>query len=193
MIKEWGWDDKKVDRINKYYIDWQMNQKVELGDQPNKILMGSYKNISEKNSTLDASESLITEKDTNLLGRKLFSAYRSAPNKVANIGALVDGKTNEKELTFLYEKAKLKGGRVITLLGNHELMNIDKDYRYVSPEEFLEFVPKNERSTKYTEDGYPYGYYHRLKVFERGGNIAKHYAVQKKSVTVVGKNLFVHG
>ena len=108
MLKEWGWDDKKVELINKYYIDWQMNQKVELGDRINKILMGSYKNISEKNSTLDASESLITEKDTNLLGRKLFSAYRSAPNKVANIGALVDGKTNEKELTFLYEKPKLK-------------------------------------------------------------------------------------
>ncbi len=108
MIKEWGWDDKKVDRINKYYIDWQMNQKVELGDRINKILMGSYKNISEKNSTLDASESLITKKDTNLLGRKLFSAYRSAPNKIENIGALVDGKTNEKELTFLYEKPKSK-------------------------------------------------------------------------------------
>ncbi|MGY8765294.1 MAG: class I adenylate cyclase, partial [Nitrospinaceae bacterium] len=108
MLKEWGWDDKKVELINKYYIDWQMNQKVELGDRINKILMGSYKNISEKNSTLDASESLITEKDTNLLGRKLFSAYRSAPNKVENIGALVDGKTNEKELTFLYEKPKSK-------------------------------------------------------------------------------------
>jgi adenylate cyclase class 1 len=108
MIKEWGWDDKKVDLINNYYIDWQMNQKVELGDRINKILMGSYKNISEKNSTLDASESLITEKDTNLLGRKLFSAYRSAPNKVENIGALVDGKTNEKQLTFLFEKPKSK-------------------------------------------------------------------------------------
>ena len=32
-----------------------------------------------------------------------------------------------------------------------------------------------------------------MKVFERGGNIAKHYALQKKSITIVGKNLFVHG
>jgi len=108
MLKEWGWDGPKVDHINKYYIDWQMNQKVELGDRINKILMGSYKHISEKNSTLDASETLITEKDTNLLGRKLFSAYRTAPNKVENIGALVDGKTNEQYLTFLHEKPKSK-------------------------------------------------------------------------------------
>jgi hypothetical protein len=72
-------------------------------------------------------------------------------------------------------------------------MNVDKDYRYVSPEEFLEFVPRNQRGQKYTEDGYPMGYYHRLKSFERGGNIAKHYAYQKKSIIQVGKFVFVHG
>lgn len=108
MLKNWNWNSTKVDHINKYYIDWQMNQKVELGNRINKILMSSYKNISEKNSTLDAAESLITEKDTNLLGRKLFSAYRTAPNKIENIGALIDGKTNEQKLTFLFENPKSK-------------------------------------------------------------------------------------
>ncbi len=90
-------------------------------------------------------------------------------------------------------EARKVGGRVLGLLGNHELMNVDKDYRYVSPEEFLEFVPQNQRGSKMTNDGYPLGYYHRLKSFERGGNIAKHYAYQKKSVIQVGKFVFVHG
>ena len=90
-------------------------------------------------------------------------------------------------------QARQVGGRVLGMIGNHELMNIDRDFRYVSPKEFLEFVPANERNIKYTDDGYPYGYYHRLKVFERGGNIAKHYAIQKKSITIVGSTLFVHG
>ena len=67
-----------------------------------------FENISEKNKTLDPSESLITEKDTHLLGRKLFSFYRTAPNKVDNLGALVDGKTAETELTFFYEKKSLE-------------------------------------------------------------------------------------
>lgn len=103
MLKEWEWSAEKIERLNQY-SNWQMMHKVDLGNRINKILMASYKNISEKNKTLDPSESLITEKDTHLLGRKLFSFYRAAPNKVDNLGALVDGKTAENELTFLLEQ-----------------------------------------------------------------------------------------
>ncbi len=103
MLKEWGWSAEKIEKLNQY-SGWQMMHKVDLGNRINKILMASYKNISEKNKTLDPSESLITEKDTHLLGRKLFSFYRAAPNKVDNLGALVDGKTAENELTFIFEK-----------------------------------------------------------------------------------------
>lgn len=103
MLKEWGWSAEKIEKLNQY-SNWQMMHKVGLGNRINKILMASYKNISEKNKTLDPSESLITEKDTHLLGRKLFSFYRAAPNKVDNLGALVDGKTAENELTFILEQ-----------------------------------------------------------------------------------------
>ena len=106
MIKEWGWTSEKVDLVNQY-SDWSMMQKVELGNRINKILMASYKHISEKNKELDPSESLITEKDTHLLGRKLFSFYKPAPNKVDNLGALVDGKTAEKELTFILKEVDI--------------------------------------------------------------------------------------
>ena len=118
-------------------------------------------------------------------------------NCIEDLDDVVEDEGNNMIIIQIFQKldvmAKEQGGRVLGMLGNHELMNVDRDFRYVSPHEFLEFVPPNERSKKYTEDGYPYGYYHRLKVFERGGNIAKHYALQKKSITIVGKNLFVHG
>ena len=93
----------------------------------------------------------------------------------------------------LDDEARKVGGRVLGLLGNHELMNIDKDFRYVSPLEFLEFVPEKDRNSKYTKDGYPLGYYHRTKAFQRGGNIAKTYAKKKKSIIVIGNFIFVHG
>jgi hypothetical protein len=93
----------------------------------------------------------------------------------------------------LDEEARKHGGRVLGLLGNHEIMNVDKDFRYVSPQEFLEFVPLKDRTTKYTKDGYPLGYYHRTKAFQRGGNIAKMYATKKKSIIMIGNFLFIHG
>ena len=118
-------------------------------------------------------------------------------NCIEDLNDVTEDEGNNMMIIQIFQKldvmAKAQGGRVLGMLGNHELMNIDRDFRYVSPQEFLEFVPPNERNKKYTDDGYPYGYYHRLKVFERGGNIAKHYAIQKKSITLIGKNLFVHG
>jgi hypothetical protein len=118
-------------------------------------------------------------------------------NCIEDFNDVVEDEGNNMMIIQIFQKldvmAKKQGGRVLGMIGNHELMNIDRDFRYVSPKEFLEFVPENERNRKYTDDGYPYGYYHRLKVFERGGNIAKHYAIQKKSITIIGKNLFVHG
>ena len=118
-------------------------------------------------------------------------------NCIEDLSDVVEDEGNNMMIIQIFQKldaqARLVGGRVLGMVGNHELMNIDRDFRYVSPQEFLEFVPPNERNRKKTDDGYPYGYYHRLKVFERGGNIAKHYALQKKSITIVGKNIFVHG
>ena len=118
-------------------------------------------------------------------------------NCIEDLSDVVDDEGNNMMIIQIFQKldaqAKQVGGRVLGMIGNHELMNVDHDFRYVSPQEFLEFVPPNERNRKKTDDGYPYGYYHRLKVFERGGNIAKHYALQKKSITIIGKNLFVHG
>lgn len=108
LIQSWNWTNEKLKDLNQYKT-WQMKQKAALGTRINKILMNSYKNISEKNKTLGSDNILITQKDTHLLGRKLFSFYGKSPNKVENQFTLVEGKTAEKALTFLYDSTGLKG------------------------------------------------------------------------------------
>jgi adenylate cyclase class 1 len=106
MINRWDWEPEKVEDLNSY-LNWQMMKKVALGNQMNQILMNSYKKISEANAQLGPGKSLITKRDTHLLGRKLFSFYSKALNKVENLFALVDGATSEKELTFLLHQTSL--------------------------------------------------------------------------------------
>ncbi len=103
LIKKWDWPGTRLDHLNNY-INWQMMQKVALGDRINKILVNSYKMISEKNKMLEEGKSLITERDTHLLGRKLFSFFSKSNSKVESLFALIDGETGEKELTFLFNQ-----------------------------------------------------------------------------------------
>ena len=53
------------------------------------------------------------------------------------------------------------GGRVFSIIGNHEIMNIEGDYRYVSLQEFKSFK-KHLKGTYHRNSRFPY-YSHTLK------------------------------
>ena len=124
MLNDWDWSSFKVEQLNEYST-WQMQQKVALGTRINKILMGSYKNISDKNKTLDPKDSLITEKDTHLLGRKLFSVFNKASYKVENMAGIIDGGAGEKELTFFQHQENVRDKGVWYLIRGRNLSGLD--------------------------------------------------------------------
>ena len=103
---------------------------------------------------------------------------------VVQVGDQLDGKNrydNEdaygeiKILDFMDtidEQAKIYGGGVYSLLGNHEFMNIKCDFRYVS---------KNENINN------------RCNLFKPGGILAQRLACSRNVLLKIGDFIFVHG
>ena len=71
-------------------------------------------------------------------------------------------------------------------------MNIEGDFRYVSPKEFREFGNFFKGQKEY-DTNYPFGYKQRLNAFKPGGILATKLANSRYSVVQVGSWLFVHG
>ena len=83
-------------------------------------------------------------------------------------------------LDFLFQlnqKAQKKGGRVINILGNHELMNVLGNFRYASPQHTLALGGEQLRKSR----------------FRPGGDLALKMAVNMQPVVKIGNYIFVHG
>jgi hypothetical protein len=93
----------------------------------------------------------------------------------------------------LAKQAKKAGGAMISILGNHELMNVVSDFRYVSPREFREFGNYFKAKKTIKKSMYPFGYKERKEAFEPGGLIARKLAQTRFSIVQVGSWIFVHG
>jgi hypothetical protein len=107
--------------------------------------------------------------------------------------------------------AQKQGGAVWCIIGNHEIMNIDGDFRYVSTEEFRCFkdhlahvyypnskYPYHSRTIHNTQKTrksgrLPIGYRERLYAFSPTGLCANFIAHNYYSMLQIGNWLFCHG
>jgi hypothetical protein len=109
---------------------------------------------------------------------------------------LYEDEGSDLKIIYLFEhlnkQAVKQNGAVISILGNHELMNVDGDFRYVSPKEFREFGNKFNGRMEYNTE-VPFGYKERLEVFKPGGVLARSLGKTRYSVVQVGSWIFVHG
>jgi hypothetical protein len=92
-----------------------------------------------------------------------------------------------KFFTKLHAEAQKEGGAVYSLLGNHELMNVLGDVRYVSYEGLKQFE-NSEFNGKIIKDGKKA----RIKAFERGGELSNFLGCTRQAAIIIGSNLFVH-
>jgi len=116
---------------------------------------------------------------------------------VVQTGDMLDRGDNEQAIldlfTRLSEEASQAGGAVHALNGNHELMNVELDLRYVTPggfEDFQDAVTITDIDSVLAE--YEEGQRARVSAFRPGGDYAKVLA-RRNTVVIIGENVFVHG
>ena len=126
-----------------------------------------------------------------------------------------------QHLQKLQKEASHAGGMVITLIGNHEAMNMTNDLRYVPPAEFQNYVTRTSEAAREQifqankakleaeyrlenpqitdaeikakfQEKYPLGYVEQRLAWAPTGEIGR-WVLSNPVAAIVGDSLFVHG
>jgi hypothetical protein len=141
--------------------------------------------------------------------------WKAGADHLVLCGDLVDRGPRDEDVLDLVRRlqtqAEQAGGRVHALMGNHELMNLTRDLRYVSEESLATWVddePAEDRqaaSRRYREgksqadlslrafnEDYPPGYFGRLRAFGPEGEYGA-WLMKQPAVIRVNAYVFAHG
>lgn len=94
-------------------------------------------------------------------------------------------------LMRLQGEAVSAGGAVHALLGNHEVMSLTGDLRYVSPGEFATYATQDGARRDAAIGARP-GYLERMQALAPDGRIGR-WLLQRPVMIVINDDLFVHG
>jgi hypothetical protein len=115
---------------------------------------------------------------------------------VVQVGDELDRGDQDREILELFgslkDKAKKAGGRVIALDGNHEVMNVQGDFRYTTHGGFEEFKGSAGAQMAGITGRFPPIARGRAVAFHPGGEWARRLA-KRSVVAIVGDSVFVHG
>jgi len=115
---------------------------------------------------------------------------------VVQNGDLLDRGDDEPEILALVSQleteAAAAGGRFLALNGNHELMNAQLDFRYVTREGFTDFDRFRDEASREARAELPRPMHGRAGAFEPRALHARAFAA-RNTVVIVGDTVFVHG
>ena len=115
---------------------------------------------------------------------------------VVQVGDQLDRGGTERQILDIFEglilQAEEAGGGFYPLLGNHEIMNVDLDFRYVTSGGFTEFADVEYDATDSQILSYPEAERGRVSAFRQGGLYANSLAEHNVILQLDG-TIFVHG
>jgi hypothetical protein len=113
---------------------------------------------------------------------------------LVQVGDQLDRGDDEPEILRLLERlaaeAPEKGGAVHVLNGNHEIMNVAGDFRYVTEDGFRDFSANDPVGAKVPADVPPHAH-GRAAAFLPGSEVARKLA-ERNTIAIVGDTLFAH-
>ena len=128
-VKEWGWDEKTTNDMNNY-DSWNFERMSKLGSQLHGFLLETYKRLTDNLKKKEQNETMISEADLTILGRKLFSFYGKKTGKIELIKKASDDALRLESVTFspLITRGKapvwnVMRGNVTTLIARGINMN----------------------------------------------------------------------
>ncbi len=114
---------------------------------------------------------------------------------LVSLGDLLDRGADSRKvmdlLMALQPQAATAGGRVHVVLGNHEVMNLTGDLRYVAAEEFAAFADPAAAAPE-SELPQPPGYANHRSAFAKDGPYGR-WLLQLPLMVQINDSLFVHG
>ncbi|TKY63224.1 hydrolase protein [Spatholobus suberectus] len=149
--------------------------------------------------------------------------YIGGSATVVQVGDVLDRGGDELKILYFLEKLKREaarsGGTIITMNGNHEIMNVEGDFRFTTktgveefrvwwewfrtgnkmkslchgletPKDPMEGVPSSFRGVR---KEFHDGFRARVAALRPNGPIAKRFLSHNVTVLVVGDSIFVHG
>jgi hypothetical protein len=138
--------------------------------------------------------------------------WRGGNTHLVGLGDLLDrGADSRKALDLLMRlegEAKAAGGAVHVLLGNHEIMNIVGDLRYVSPAEYAAFAGSEDTTLREAtwlavsakdpaalrpefDTAFPAGYFSHQQAFSPDGQYGR-WLMERPYLIVINDSAFVH-
>lgn len=188
-------------------IDAQMP--LEWSDVPRIVAIGDVHGSLDKLLPLLRGTRLIDDNDV----------WSGGQDHLVFVGDLIDRGPNDRAVLDLarrlQQEAQAAGGRVHVLLGNHEVMNMSGDLRYVSKESYRAWLDEEIRKDRTTalqkfrmtvvgptvplaqvrpafDEAFPPGYFARLRAFWFGGEYGD-WLREQPAILKINDVVFVHG